>query len=214
MLCVVLVALAACGGGDGDSGAVSSPQTDSSSGSAGSSVPTIQGTPVETVVAGKAYSFQPTASDPSGNTLKFSVANLPSWASFNTNTGRLSGTPGVGDIGTFANISISVSNGSATATLRAFSITVSAAGIGSATLSWMAPTENTDGTVLTNLAGYRILYGRTTDELDQSITIDNPSISSYVVENLASGTWYFAVIAVNSNGVSSALSNMASKTIG
>jgi hypothetical protein len=36
---------------------------------------------------------------------------------------------------------------------------VTAISNGRATLSWTAPTENTDGTTLANLAGYRIRYG-------------------------------------------------------
>jgi hypothetical protein len=34
-----------------------------------------------------------------------------------------------------------------------------------------------------------------------------------MVENLSSGTWFFAVSAVNSQGVASNASNVASKTI-
>ena len=49
--------------------------------------------------------------------------------------------------------------------------------------------------------------------LDRSITVTNPSITRYVVDNLSSGTWYFAVSAVSSQGASSNASNVATKTI-
>ncbi len=57
------------------------------------------------------------------------------------------------------------------------------------------------------------MYGRTSGNLDQTVNVDNPSINRYVVENLSSGTWYFAVVAVNATGVTSQLSNTASKTV-
>lgn len=214
MLAASAFLLVACGGGDGDSGA-SAPasQVDSPVTSGANSAPTIQGKPATSVLAGRSYSFQPQASDANGDALRFSAANLPPWAALNADTGRLTGTPTEADVGTYANIKISVSDGAATTSLVAFSITVTASGTGSATLSWTPPTENTDGSTLTDLASYRILYGRSAEQLDQSIDIGNPSISSYVVENLTAGAWYFAVVAVNSRGASSDPSNIASKTV-
>src|SRR5262249_17331443 len=70
------------------------------------------------------YSFTPTASDPDGDALTFAIANKPDWASFDTSTGQLSGTPVAASAGTFANIQISVSDGQATASLATFSIDV------------------------------------------------------------------------------------------
>ncbi len=55
--------------------------------------PTITGTPPTTAKVGTAYSFQPTAKDPEGKALTFSVRNKPSWATFSTSSGKLSGTP-------------------------------------------------------------------------------------------------------------------------
>ncbi|HEY5807776.1 MAG TPA: fibronectin type III domain-containing protein, partial [Povalibacter sp.] len=78
--------------------------------------------------------------------------------------------------------------------------------------SWVAPTENTDGTALTTLAGYRVLYGTSASALNQTVELANPSLTSYVVDQLAPGTWYFAVKAYTSAGESAA-SNVASKTI-
>ena len=88
--------------------------------------PTITGTPTSSVTAGQSYSFTPTASGPSGDTLTFSIANKPSWASFNASTGQLSGTPSSSSVGSYSNIGISVSDGSQSASLAAFSIAVRA----------------------------------------------------------------------------------------
>jgi len=83
-----------------------------------------------------------------------------------------------------------------------------------ATLSWMAPTTNTDGTALTDLAGYRIYYGMSPSDLSESIAITTTGIQTYVVEGLGPGTWYFAVVAVTTDGAESALSTVVSKLIG
>jgi hypothetical protein len=175
--------------------------------------PLISGTPATSVMQGTAYSFQPTASDPEGNALTYSITNAPSWATFSTTTGRLQGIPGAGHVGTYSNIVIRVSDGTATASLPAFSITVLAVAGGSATLSWTPPTTNTDGSALTNLAGYRVRWGTSAGNYTSSVTLNNPGLSSYVVGSLVSGTYYFVVTALNSAGVESQFSNMASKTI-
>src|SRR3984885_9367706 len=85
--------------------------------------------------------------------------------------------------------------------------------IGAATLSWAAPDENTDGSALTNLAGYRIYFGTSADALDQVIDIPSVGITTYVVDDLNSGTYYFSIRAYNTVGAESALSNIVSDTI-
>jgi hypothetical protein len=175
--------------------------------------PTISGSPLLSITVLLPYAFQPSASDADGNTLTFSIQNKPAWATFNTSTGRLSGTPALTDVASFPNIIISVSDGTASASLPAFSLSVLQASSGKATVTWTAPTANVDDSPLTNLASYRINYGRAADELDQSATVSNPGLTSYTVENLSQGTWYFAVVAVNSAGGESGPSNIASKTI-
>ncbi len=88
--------------------------------------PVISGTPAVTVAQGAGYSFIPTASDIDvGTTLTFSIVNKPSWATFNTATGALTGTPANGDVGSTAAIVISVSDGELTAQLPAFNLAVS-----------------------------------------------------------------------------------------
>ncbi len=123
--------------------------------------PQISGTPPSDVNAGEAYSFTPTATDADNDTLSFTVSGLPSWASFNESNGQISGTPQSGDVGTYSGISITVSDGQAQDTLGPFAITVQAVSLGSVTLNWTAPTQNEDGTTLTDLDGYKIYWGTT-----------------------------------------------------
>lgn len=222
--------LVACGGDDGgDSPATggqsnnppvpsnpqvpSDPPPTSGNPSTENSRPTITGEPGTAVLVGQAYAFRPAASDPDDDTLTFSASNLPDWAVFDERTGRISGTPDVQHVGTFSGITVTVSDGKASATLGPFEIVVTEVAGGSATLSWVPPTENVDGSPLTDLAGYEIRYGQDSSDLSEAVLLDNPSLSLYVIENLTSGTWYFAVAAVNSQGVPSPLSNLASKTI-
>ena len=86
--------------------------------------PTITGTPATTVDEDSAYSFTPTAADPDGDALTFSISNKPSWATFDTTTGTLSGTPGNDDVGASGGITITVSDSVLTTNLPTFSITV------------------------------------------------------------------------------------------
>ncbi len=175
--------------------------------------PTISGSPSTSVNAGVAYNFQPTGADADGDTLTYSIQNAPSWATFNASTGRLSGTPSAGNAGAYSNIVISVSDGATSVSLPSFSITVAQGATGSAILSWTPPTQNTDGSTLTNLAGYRVTYGRSSGNLDQTVQIANAGIATYTVSGLPSGTWYFAVKAYSSAGSESNISNVGTKTI-
>ena len=182
--------------------------------SAANRAPTISGAPATAVNAGATYSFRPTASDPDGDKLTFSISNKPAWATFSTTTGQLSGTPAAANVGTYANIMIRVSDGRTSVSLPAFAITVNSAGTpGVATLSWTPPTTNTDGSALTNLAGYRIYYGTSSNALTQVVQVGNASVNRYVLDGLARGTWYFAVRAYNTAGVESANSNIVSKSV-
>lgn len=176
--------------------------------------PTISGTAPTTATVGTAYSFTPTASDTDGDPLSFSVRNLPPWATFSIATGTVSGTPAAANVGSYSNIVVSVSDGHTTASLAPFSITVTQpVTSGTATLSWTAPVSNTDGSALTDLAGYDIHYGNSPSTMATVIQVANAGATSYTVSNLASGTWYFTVSAYTTSGLDSAPSNTGSKTI-
>ncbi|HJS89901.1 MAG TPA: fibronectin type III domain-containing protein [Steroidobacteraceae bacterium] len=86
-------------------------------------------------------------------------------------------------------------------------------GSGAVTLNWMPPTENTDGSPLTNLAGYDIHYGTASGDYTQTVSVPNPGIATYVVDNLTPGTYYFSVTAVNSEGAESPLSAEVRSTV-
>ena len=175
--------------------------------------PSISGSPAFEVMVDSGYGFTPTASDADGDSLTFSISGKPTWANFNSATGRLSGTPGAGDVGTYSGIRISVSDGEAGASLAAFSIEVVAQALGSASLSWVAPTQNEDGSELTDLAGFKVYYGTAIDSMDSVETISNPSVTTYLVENLHAGTWFFKVLAFDTSGNESLDSEIGSKLL-
>lgn len=175
--------------------------------------PTISGTPSTSLRVGEAYSFQPNASDPDGDPLTFSIQNRPAWATFSSATGRLSGTPSAGDVGQFSNVRITVSDGRAQASLGAFTIAVNQIAMGSVTLSWVPPTTNVDGSPATDLAGYRIYYGRSAGTLDQTVVISNAGTTRYVLDNLSPATWYFSMTTYNNTGIESPRSTTVSRTL-
>ncbi|BCV64734.1 GlyGly-CTERM sorting domain-containing protein [Shewanella carassii] len=88
--------------------------------------PSISGTPVGSVDQDSYYSFIPTATDPDQDPLTFSISNKPAWASFNTASGELSGTPLREHVGMSNNIIIRVSDGALSTDLAPFSVEVKA----------------------------------------------------------------------------------------
>jgi hypothetical protein len=94
-----------------------------------------------------------------------------------------------------------------------YTLTCSRAVRSSASLSWTAPTRNTDGTALTNLSGYRLHYGTVATDLVQTLQIASPTTTSHTMTNLAEGTWHFGVRALAASGAESVMSNVVSKVI-
>ena len=198
--------------------------------------PVISGTPPRSAVVGKAYAFQPGVRNDYGLRITFQIYNPPAWLTLNSATGYLSGTPRQQDIGTYTQIVESVTDGYKRGTLQAFNLTVAAAAgavspppkqptpappsppslpgaTASVSLQWQPPTQNTDSSPLTDLAGYHIYYGSDPQSLDSSIKIGNPGIAAYVVDNLQAGAWYFAVAAYNTDGVEGELSDVATRVV-
>jgi len=178
--------------------------------------PSIEGAAIAMVTAGQGYSFVPAAADADGDALQFSISSMPSWATFDAATGRLWGAPSNAQSGSYEEIEISVSDGALSAKLPQFAITVMA-GVATGhkvTISWQAPTLNTDGTTLTNLSGYRIVHGDQPGHYTQSIDLANAGVASYMVENLSAGLHYFAMIARNGEGAESELSMEISIKLG
>ena len=202
-----------CLGSTSPPGSVSDAKSNSDNSNSTNSAPTISGSPHLAVITGESYSFRPSASDADGDTLTFAIQNKPRWATFDSLTGQLSGQTFLGDTGVYDNVGISVSDGKVNSSLNNFSITVTEAALGSMTLSWTAPTENTDGSPLVDLAGFNIYFGKSQGDYSNRITIGNSSISTYLVENLLPDTYYVVATSFNSNGVESQFSNTATKTV-
>ena len=175
--------------------------------------PTISGNPPTSINVDSAYMFRPSASDVDNDVLTFAIRNKPSWADFDVASGELSGQPTLEHVGTYASIEISVSDGEAESALPRFAISVDQTGTISATLEWTPPTQNEDGSVLTDLAGYKIFWGKVRGQYTHSVTINNPGISSYVVDNLSPGTYEFASKSFNTDGTESVFSNPVVKVL-
>lgn len=210
LVCAVVLA-AGCKGGDGASGTTASATTPTAATQSGAA-PTIEGTAKTSAPVNTTYDFTPKAADPNGDALSFQIQNKPTWATFSTITGQLSGTPTLAQVGDYANIVISASDGAQSVSLPAFTITVSENLPNAVTISWVAPTVNVDGTAA-DLGGFLIAYGTSEDALTQTVRIENGSVSQYIIEDLEPGTYYFGVKAFNSTGAESDLSDVISKVV-
>ena len=119
------------------------------------------------------------------------------------------------DAGVYESISITVADQTHQVVTAPFSITVNPAELGSgvASLQWEMPPSKVSGEPLDDLAGYRILYGRSSSDLDHSVLITDPATTSYQFSTLTPGIWYFAVVAVNANGLEGPPTTFATKSI-
>jgi len=172
--------------------------------------PVISGTAAGSVIAGNGYSFQPSASDADNDTLAFSISNKPGWASFNSGTGRLDGTPT--QAGSHNNVVISVSDGTDTVSLPAFSIQVNAS-TGSFSLSWTAPTTRADGTPisLAEIDGYRVYYGTTSGNYPNSVDITDGTATGTTINNIPVGNYSVVMTTYDNSGMESAQSGVVNK---
>jgi hypothetical protein len=194
--------------------------------------PTVVVAAVEDAQVGAAFDYQPVARDPESDTVQFAANNLPPWASLDSRSGHISGTPGPTDEGVYELISITVADAMHKVVTAPFSITVNPAlepapepeleaelepavelGTGVASLQWEMPPSKVSGEPLDDLAGYRILYGRSSSDLDRSVLITDPAVTSYQFSTLTSGVWYFAVVAVNASGLEGPPTTFATKSI-
>lgn len=150
---------------------------------------------------GQDFEYQPKVSDPEGDALTFTVANLPTWARFDPVTGRIWGRPSTTHVGTYEGVSISVSDGRHPPASQVFDLPVIGPTTGVARLEWPEPVSKVDGSLLDDLAGFRILYGRDPEDLDHSVWIPDPTARSYSFATLEEGAWYFSIVAVNTAGL-------------
>jgi hypothetical protein len=210
---VVLAALAACGGGgSGESTTTISGAPPTSSSTTAGTV-AIGGPRTDAAVANQFYQYVPEVGDTSGAEVVFAIENKPSWATFDTAAGTLSGTPTGADVGSRGSVRISAIAGGSRTTVE-FQLQVVASAEGVASVSLGAPVTRTDGTALQNLAGYRIYYGKTATRLDQFVDVKDRAATSAVVSRLTPGTWFFAATAYDANGFESEPTDLAQKQIG
>jgi hypothetical protein len=175
--------------------------------------PTITANIVREVAVGSTYSLTPSASDPDGDVLTFSIQNRPPWASFDTNSGRLQGTPDAADVGKYDAVRIFVSDGQESAQLTSFSITVLGTATAGFTLNWDPPVSNEDGSALNDLNRYHIYVGTQSGNYPDMVVIDSPGVTSHVFDNLAPGSYYLVITAVDLNGNESVPSAEVSTTL-
>jgi Putative Ig domain len=210
---VACLALTACQDDVTTASASTPASTPASSSSSQSTSVALSGAPKTTATAGTDYLYQPSLTQGSGD-VTFSITGLPKWATFDANTGVLTGTPATSDEGKTGAITITASNGSSTAAVGPFTIQVNApAATATVSLAWNAPIQNSDGTPITGLAGFHIYYGTVAGALSSTATVSSPTTTTYTLSGLAHGTYYFSVVAYNTAGQDSNSSNMATTTI-
>ncbi len=119
-------------------------------------------------------------------------------------SGDWSGSKATSGTETLANVSAS----------KSYTLTCTWPGDTSCRLTWIPPTKNNNGTDYTNPGGFRIQYGRSQTELDQSVYLQQPTATTWTCPALAAGTWWFGVRTYNALGLESALTSpLVSKTL-
>lgn len=170
----------------------------------------VTGAPPESVTVGEYYYFVPTAANANTAELEFSYINKPDWSGSYRSSGALIGTPAVP--GVYPDIQIEAWDGVHFGISAPFTITVSAISASSVTLRWVRPSENTDGSVLTDLRGYLIRYGNRTGQLDNQLSIGSADSTTAELSDLTPGEWYFQIAAVSDANVRGPFSATARQT--
>jgi hypothetical protein len=166
-------------------------------------------------VADNDYLFEPQATDPEGDPLRFSAVQLPAWAGLDPLTGRISGRPRPADRGVYGPIVVMASDGRNSVSLPGFTITVDPPGQGQGlakrgfTLTWRAPERNADGSPIGRPPTYRIHYGRRSRAYEREVELKTPGASRYSFTDLEPGTWYLAMTTVGDDDVESDYSEEA-----
>lgn len=186
---------------------------------AGAAVPVaLLGWPLLYTLAGEPYGFSPIAIVNGPGAYLFTIQNPPPWATFDPVTGRLSGTPGIADVGQYPGIRISLFTGLGIITMPEFIINVQppppVVPLSSVKLNWQAPDLNTDGSPLSDLAGYFIYVGSNPTDLVRYHEVNDPASLATTVARLARGrVAYFAISAYTHDGRESELSGVVAAVV-
>jgi hypothetical protein len=85
---------------------------------------------------------------------------------------------------------------------------------GTVTLKWTAPSTRADNTAasLSEISGYRLYYGTSSTDTPNYVNISNGATTQYSI-SLPSGSYYFRISAIDSNGYEGLKSVAIQKTI-
>jgi hypothetical protein len=97
-------------------------------------------------------------------------------------------------------------------TSTTYILTCSASGSNSASLNWSPPYYNTDGTVLTDLAGFKLYEVLSSGPV--LLTTVAAIVNSAAINGLSAGTHTYYITAFNVKGVESSPSSQGSKIVG
>jgi hypothetical protein len=171
------------------------------------------GAPTETAWVDSVWQFAPMVyvQDVAASELVYSAENLPPWMGLDPHTGTLIGMPGPQHVGTYDEISITMSGGGVRVTGAPFSVTVAQRiSARSVLLQWVAPGANRDGTPLEGLGGYVIYSGTSPYELEPLLYVFGGDILSHDLRDVPAGEHFFAVSAFDTGGMESDLSPVVS----
>jgi len=113
-------------------------------------------------------------------------------------------------------ISYSVSDGKGGVANAMISVYVSAVEkLASVELNWELPTKKDDGTplYLSDVKGYAIAYGINSNQLDSSVFVSSARSTHHTINNLNSGTHYFAIATVSQDNIQGAYSEKIAVSI-
>jgi hypothetical protein len=203
LVSLLITGLVGCGGGGG-----------ASTSSSGAQLQSISITPVNPTLA-ENTSQQLTATGIYADNTTQDLTSSVTWTSSDSAVAVISSAAGSNGL------AIPAAAGSTTITARSGSIsgtaTLSVTGGTVVTLTWDAPTTNTDGSPLnpaTDLTMYKIYYGTAPQTYTQVVNVANPGTTTISKTlNLSPGTYYFVVSTVDTSGKESSYSNEAMKTI-
>jgi hypothetical protein len=85
------------------------------------------------------------------------------------------------------------------------------AATGTASLSWLSPPANSTGKL--EVEGYHIYFGSSAQDLTHVVNVESPGATSFVINNLPPGTWYFGIASYNAEKVESGMSAIVSAAI-